>query len=663
MVAHPSKRQRVTFDTAVKVRHMSSEDQEWEKDPGIIREEIRRAIQAYGQGDREAYDRIKALFSRESSSTSMSKGAVKNEDEDGESDRPSATTMRNHVLGLLANLALLDKNCNGLVHAVIESEWVGRDDVYVAYYIQFLGSLVAAHGGYLGYVLKMLVGLFGDVPASKGRLEGYAVVRRSEVQNRAHRALKYVVQLVPSASGALSPVISKKFPFEDESVRANVFYVQNILRVVGYAPELQVDVLALVTDKLVKLDVQVQVDLEDLEEDIDDEDVVEDMLQRPGIDEEEKDDDNESVDSLDSLDATAERMKLVKTNIEKVDLVIDLLFEYYDHIFSTASFPEQENTLDLLTSHFQSIILPTYRSRHSQFLLFHFSQKHPLLTERFAGCCMAIIFNKRNPAVTRQSAAAYLASFVSRGAHVPSHLVRDVFRGLGSHLSALRLEYESDCRGPDLRRYSSFYSMAQALMYIFCFRWRDLTTLAHDADDIDDEGNPISNPALDSELENLSPDDASFPYTIKEPLSTALSSRLNPLKICSPSIVREFARIASHLHFLYIHNLIATNTRITLSSYRNLANTADTYLNHPDREIRSRGGQLDAYFPFDPYQLPRSERWVRGDYVEWREVPGLGARGDDAAGDSESESESSEEEEDGDGEDVEERTATDSEDE
>jgi RNA polymerase I-specific transcription initiation factor RRN3 len=45
-----------------------------------------------------------------------------------------------------------------------------------------------------------------------------------------------------------------------------------------------------------------------------------------------------------------------------------------------------------------------------------------------------------------------------------------------------------------------------------------------------------------------------------------------------------------------------------------------------EREIRAGdhlGYQLDAYFPFDPYQLPRSRRWLEGDYVEWRGIPGL----------------------------------------
>jgi RNA polymerase I-specific transcription initiation factor RRN3 len=37
--------------------------------------------------------------------------------------------------------------------------------------------------------------------------------------------------------------------------------------------------------------------------------------------------------------------------------------------------------------------------------------------------------------------------------------------------------------------------------------------------------------------------------------------------------------------------------------------------------------QLDPYFPFDPYQLPRSKQWIDGDYREWTGIPGVHDRG------------------------------------
>ena len=32
---------------------------------------------------------------------------------------------------------------------------------------------------------------------------------------------------------------------------------------------------------------------------------------------------------------------------------------------------------------------------------------------------------------------------------------------------------------------------------------------------------------------------------------------------------------------------------------------------------------MDTYFPFDPYRLPRSRRWIDGDYREWKGLEGV----------------------------------------
>ena len=55
--------------------------------------------------------------------------------------------------------------------------------------------------------------------------------------------------------------------------------------------------------------------------------------------------------------------------------------------------------------------------------------------------------------------------------------------------------------------------------------------------------------------------------------------------------------------------------------------------------------QLDAFFPFDPYQLPKSKRWLEGDYMVWKGVPGMQDDvddGEDDSGISESEEEDDE---------------------
>lgn len=612
---HLDKRPRVTFDDKNTVRTFSvpSDDPFTDtqgKSVAVIREEVRRAIHRHvTAGDSEAYDQIKEIFVADPKKADTGMQAW---------NLPTHASLKNHLMGLLSHIASLDRNCSGLVNAVLDSEWLGRDEAYVKLFIRFLGNLAAAQGTYLGQVFRMLTSKLTGVSYGTGRLPGYPVVQPSEIYARIHMALRHVMRLIPAGSGALSPILSHQFPPHPDPAKCFLAYTRNLIKIIKYAPELQSDVLALITEKLVKIDVQIQVDLEDVEDEFGEEF----LLEAPNLDEELDDEDEDLSDD----DEANERGQEIKSNIQKVDGMLDILFEFYSDPFSSGTAADKENTLSLLISHFRSIILPTYKSRHSQFLLFHFSQLSPELVELFATECMDIISSKSQPGLMRQSAAAYLASYVARGAHISGDVVRDVFDLLLTHVDNLQADYEPGCRGPDLRRYAPYYSTAQAVLYIFCFRWRDLTTAAIEGDTID-------------QIDELEPSQIIFPPNVKEYFHKSIYSRLNPLKICSPGIVTQFARIAHHFQLLYVYPLLETNKRLRVTSFRSLGN-----LGQVGREIRASdhlGHQLDAYFPFDPYHLPRSRRWLEGDYVEWRGVPGL----DD---DEDSDSEADEDEDDDD---------------
>jgi RNA polymerase I-specific transcription initiation factor RRN3 len=183
--------------------------------------------------------------------------------------------------------------------------------------------------------------------------------------------------------------------------------------------------------------------------------------------------------------------------------------------------------------------------------------------------------------------------------------------------------------------------MTQALLYIFCFRWRDLLVTSEPFDDDDTA-------VLDGQ-------DLQWIPGIKETLFRTIHSKLNPLKICSPPIVAEFAKIAKHLEFMQVYPLLETNKRIRLSQYSSVQGAGATRVSSLGTSEES-WHQLDAYFPFDPYQLPVSKKWIEDDYVQWKGIPGL----------NQDEDEDSEDEGDDDNVDVDidsEDTATDNEDE
>ena len=77
--------------------------------------------------------------------------------------------------------------------------------------------------------------------------------------------------------------------------------------------------------------------------------------------------------------------------------------------------------------------------------------------------------------------------------------------------------------------------------------------------------------------------------------------------------------------------LLETNKRIRLA--RSIGNGYMEGLAVRETALTMKKGEerflLDAYFPFDPYVLPRSKRWIEQDYVQWRPVPGMKTARDD----------------------------------
>lgn len=362
-----------------------------------------------------------------------------------------------------------------------------------------------------------------------------------------------------------------------------------------------------------KIDLQVQEDLEELAEEVE-EGVVQHVPQARSdlnhiLDDPEDSEDDSDTD--DEVDRDTLRTQKIAKNVEKMDSILDMLFTYYDQKISTPLPSSQVGPLEILLGQFQTTILPTHRSRHTQFLLFHFVQQSSAHIDVFVGMCAQTSFDKKRPAMVRQAAAAYLASFVARGVHVSSDIVREVWDYLSNELRKQLREAESACRGPDLQRYSTYYMLVQALLYIFCFRWRDLES-GPDEDFEDDE------------LPSIYGNEHQWRPGVKETLQLHIFSNLNPLKVCSPGIVTEFARMAHHLHVIYVYHLLETNKRIRLSrqcgpnSYSQL--NRETALTARSLEENQH---LDEYFPFDPYHLPKSKRWIEGDYREWTGIPWL----------------------------------------
>lgn len=584
-----TKRRRVTFDPEVDVRMIADLN---EKSLELVEAEVQRALEKHAAGDTIAYDELRALFAGKPTSP----------------DAPLTRLLHKYVIALTNKAPLLDHGRRGLVHAIIDCSWVARNEQFVRSYRHLLASLLSVHPGFTSTVLSMLVNMFIETPSPRMRQQDDPMIQRPRIDSRIHETLRSILRQNSMNSTHLAHTITQTFPFPTDTSKVHEQYIKNILKVAEYCHELKGEILSLIMHKVVKIDVQLQVDMDDLEEEIEDHLLESTTVNVDGGD---HGSDNDSVSSEESLDAEERQIKELKDSITKLDNIMDLLFSHYDSVFATGDLADIDETFESLLSQFANTILPTYRSRHTQFLLFHFSQVSPDLMERFAGCCSHLAFDPSRPHILRVAAAAYLASFIARGAHVSGAIVRDVFDLLCYHLEALRKMHESTCKGPDLRQYGTYYAVSQALLYAFCFRWRDLIVT------------PDGLPPTDEDI-IYHEGDYTWHNSIHTILHRNIYSKLNPLKICAPSIVQQFARMAHHLHFAYVFPLLETNKRVRL------AHSGGGYMEGfgaRETALTMKKGEevflLDAYFPFDPYCLPRSKRWMVGDYVEWKPVPGM----------------------------------------
>ncbi|ATY62787.1 RNA polymerase I specific transcription initiation factor RRN3, putative [Cordyceps militaris CM01] len=603
----PTKRRKVLFDDIRNITYEVGGRRTMDE----VKLEVRTALEGHLRGHDGQYDTLKDIFA-----TDKQRYLPPVVGEADDTLKPHELQV--YVMALTSCMPILkSRECNGLVRVILQCSWLGRDDAFVKAFTHFLAALVSAQGSYLGAVLSMLVDKFRLTRQSHWCVPDFPEVTRDAMRQRLHATVQYLLQMFPSAVGVLENQLSGKFPYPDDSVQTHMAYINNLLKVREYIPKLQDEILDIILNRVVKIDSQMQLDLEDIDDEVTnavlfalDENLHTSSWEQDELDES----DNESVDSDDQdFDQEATRIKTVKANVEKMDAVLDTLFKFYTPFFLNPGSDMAFDAFTIILREFDQLVLPTYKSRHTQFLIFHFAQQHSRLTDALCGQLIATAFQSNTPNVLKQAAAAYLASFVARGAQVPRDLVRSIFELLLHHLGQYRRKYEPLCRGPDLKRFHPYYSLVQATLYIFCFRWQDLVVAAPDAVDADDAASYIGQ-------------DLEWIGSTRKDLSVHIFGKLNPLKVCAPVIVEEFARLAHRLNFMYVYPLVESNKRVRLTQFLSATYATGGALRDAGHEGQGESfHQLDSYFPFDPYQLPVSKRWLDNDYIHWKSVPGLNA--------------------------------------
>ncbi|BEJ14127.1 hypothetical protein CspHIS471_0313010 [Cutaneotrichosporon sp. HIS471] len=598
---------------------------------------------------------------------------------------------------LTAHVSLIDIGVHhALVGAIINLPWATADDRFVKSYIGFCGVLVSAHPGWARDIVTMAVrGLTWQPPQPS--VSSTPVTRRT-FHARHHLLISHMLALIPTLPNLLQPILNRSAPNKREPEVVQTAWVRNCCELIEYCPELGARVWSSLVDRMLRIDVEITNRADEDDDDDDDEEggvrdrgdpfdiLIDQNVAGDDEDSDDESDDGEDLDpddisseeerdSDDDVDTTEHRKKrreMLRLMRQKLDGMLVHFLTHLDesmrgtrHIpaaelaardmsavpsetpsASSTPLPQTPATPTSITgmartpptpaqslAHFQTLlnlfsrqILPTSATQHLPFTLFLCSSFSPAHADLFLHRLVSLaLYASDTPTPTptqpvplahRTAAAVYIGSLVTRARFVSDEQARTVLQYLLAYVDGKLAQAQSKNRRVAPDELSLFYAVCQAAMVIFCFRWRALTA--------DDEV------AGEMEMDFTSGREWMRDLDV---LQRALTSELNPLLGCNPSVVSMFAKVAHSTGFAYCFSIIEANTHA--HSKRSAPSIAGP---RAARQANIDAG-LDSYFPFDPYDLPRSGEFVEALYRTWDEVAV------DLGGDSDSDDEAEESDE------------------
>ncbi|KAL4349518.1 hypothetical protein AHAS_Ahas10G0050000 [Arachis hypogaea] len=449
---------------------------------------VRDALLAVTLGDRENYDELVGYLHRK------------------ESLNPDQIALLETTLKALSGtVSCIDSvHHESLLSAIYRMSLWNYGTSIMDALIELIVSLAASNGKYIDWSLELLVNNFTPPYHLMDSLKQESgIEKKNKVLSRVHAAFEAIAVLVPLAPLQLSPIVVQRMPLTYSKGPEILMYVENMLKLESGAigEIVGVTMLPAIVDRLIELDVEIGWD---------------GLLQEDakGIFEMELEDaefaDGDGDDNMPAAEYLNRKSLEGNTIAEKLDSLIELTFL---HLESCQSSGRLSEVFDVLVRSFQRTILNAYKSKFTQFVVFYACALDPEdCGEKFAMVLTEMFLSNVNPPNTRMSAVAYLASYLSRAKFVSAALVASILQRLVDWC----LNY---CKSHDSimnpRAHQVFYSGCQALMYLLCFRLRSL----------------MDAPRLKMQLLNM-------------PMEPILQHKLNPLKVCLPTVVVEFLRQA-----------------------------------------------------------------------------------------------------------------------
>ncbi|KAK7082364.1 hypothetical protein SK128_024811 [Halocaridina rubra] len=525
--------------------------------------------------------------------------------------------------------ANLDRKADKLILAFLKLPLFSCDELGKAT-SSFIQTLVGYHNYFSYHVLKTLFNHLlpalnednDDLLISAGSLSA----DEESTYNSVLSAILLINSDIPLTQNNLLLLASKSMPYLNQHVHIHAVYARNLLRLAESLPHLRVAVLEVIISNMITIDVhapRLELLEEECEDDVDSNDE-EDMFNMEVDDTGREQTENTPLDSCQVPRAMTHKVG------NTLDVLMCIMFQYIHDVchgikelslpVHLKSVPEAQNTklchpgsesiskfsvkrpdggcecggtqqsvstLKALYNDmkliFSNTILRTHASAHVQFLLFYLISMRPGLLPFFLDF---LINNKfRDPQVApciRKNAMAYVGSLLARGKFVTFLEMHTCLKSICDWCDDYLDNQEKipERYYEDLSLHWPFYHACQTLFYIFTFRYLEYT----------------ANKKALAMARSLN-------------LERFVHSRLNPLNICSPPIVKNFVAVAHHFQIAYCHTVMERNKRLGIPAAR-----TDAY-------VEVKPAVLESLFPFDPYLLQRSKLYIQNHYREFEGLP------------------------------------------
>ncbi|XP_015595877.1 RNA polymerase I-specific transcription initiation factor RRN3 [Cephus cinctus] len=449
------------------------------------------------------------------------------------------------------------------VEALLNINWTNRNKTATNAYKAFLEDLVCAHVYHSKCIIDKLVEQFR--PANDQAMEWEAGnPRETDLQrlNHVHDVLKKLLKIIPMSSDVLLQSLTSMYPYMKRSTHSHEIYVHSLLQILEYAPQLRSDIVSLIINRLIVLDVNApRTEIEDLEEEA-----------------MEEDDDGGGVFKMDDAVISNKQQSLKHPVAHTLDVCMEqvLLYIYRTcHPNGNLDWDPLKSLYQDLVQIFDKIILPTHASHHVQFILFYICSFRTLVAETFINWLWRKVSNPNVAPIMRQSAVSYIASILARATFIPIGILKTMLFEMSSWIHSYISSQDSlECANSDVRVHTVFYSVCQSLFYLIAFRHKDL---------VETKKNLMF-------LQGLN-------------LTKIVTCRLNPLRVCQPAVIQNFAAITRTYQIAYCYAVIEHNSRSNLPVLENSSRLITW---------------LDTFFPFDPYVLVRSGARINPIYIHYQ---------------------------------------------